>query len=71
MPHDIFSFVVYMIHELANTTKQSPSYIYNKLNACGCIQNYLVPHYDILHTQGTEYIMNDIQMYLQKRGECL
>lgn len=71
MNQDAFSFIVYMVHELANITNKSPAYIYNKLKNSGCINNYLVPHYDILHTQGSEYIIHDIQMYLKNRGECL
>jgi hypothetical protein len=38
------------------------------LQKTGCIDNYLVPHYDILHTQGTDYIVDDIEEYLGIRG---
>ena len=41
-----------------------PSEVYKLLQKNGCIENYLVPHYDILHTQGTEYIVEDIKEYL-------
>jgi len=68
MCSDIVSFIIYMIHELSHETHESPSVVYKKLNAAGCIQNYLVPHYDILHTQSSEYIMNDIKAYLVARG---
>ena len=45
-----------------------PSEVYQKLQSVGCIQCYLVPHYDILHTQGTGYIVDDIKRYLEVRG---
>ena len=63
-----FSFVVYMIHACANKWNMMPSEVYQKLQSVGCIQRYLVPHYDILHTQGTGYIVDDIKRYLEVRG---
>ena len=36
-------------------------------NLSGCINNYLVPHYIVLHTQGTGYIVDDISEYLKIR----
>ena len=40
----------------------------NKRAAIKSIDDYLVPHYDILHTQGTDYILEDIKEYLEVRG---
>ena len=65
---DSFSFVVYMIHACADRWKQSPSEVYRKLKESGCISQYLVPHYEILHTQGSGYLVDDIQQYLELRG---
>ncbi len=45
-----------------------PSEVYRKLQSTGCIDGYLVLHYDILHTQGTDYIVDDIKEYLEVRG---
>jgi len=63
-----FSFVVYMIHACADKWGKLPSEVYQKLQSAGCIDGYLVPHYDILHTQGTGYIVDDIREYLEVRG---
>lgn len=68
MNRDSFSFVVYMIHACADKWDMLPSEIYRKLQGAGCIEQYLVPHYDVLHTQGTEYIVEDIKKYLKVRG---
>lgn len=68
MNQETFSFVIYMIHACADRWNMMPSEVYQKLQSVGCIGNYLVPHYDILHTQGTGYIVNDIREYLQVRG---
>lgn len=68
MNKESFSFVVYMIHACANKWNMMPSEVYQKLQSVGCIQCYFVPHYDILHTQGTSYIVDDIKRYLEVRG---
>ena len=64
MDKDSFAFVVYLIHACANSWHKNPSDVYKLLQKSGCIDNYLVPHYDILHTQGTEYLVDDIKEYL-------
>lgn len=71
MNKDSMEFVVYMIHYCANKLNVAPARVYKILKESGCINLYLVPHYEILHTQSSDYIMNDIQMYLQKRGIAL
>ena len=68
MNRDTLSFVVYMIHCCANQWGVSPSEAYRKLEDSGCIRSYLVPHYDVLHTQSSGYVLHDIRLYLQKRG---
>lgn len=68
MDRESFSFVIYMIHACANRWRKVPSDVYKMLQNTGCIDNYLVPHYDILHTQGTDYIVDDIEEYLGIRG---
>ena len=68
MNKESMEFVVYMIHKCANTWGISPAAVYKKLKESGCIHAYLVPHYDVLHTQSSDYVMNDIQQYLQIRG---
>ena len=60
-----------MIHYCANKLKFSPADIYKILKKFTCIDSYPVPHYEILHTQSSDYIMNDIQQYLQKLGGSL
>ena len=68
MTKEIFSFIIYLIHACANRWNQMPSEVYQKLRRTDCIGAYLIPHYDILHTQGTEYLVDDIKTYLETRG---
>ena len=64
MNKDIFSFVIYMIHACANHWKQNPSEVYRKMKSTNCIMGFLVPNYEILHTQSIE----DIREYFEVRG---
>ena len=68
MSQDSMEFVVYMIHACANKWNLSPKQVYHKLQETGCIDEYLVPNYDILHTQGSGYLVDDIKEYLRIRG---
>ena len=68
MNKDSMSFVVYMIHRCANQWGLSPAAVYRKLKESGCIEDYLVEYYDVLHTQSSAYVLNDIEQYLRNRG---
>ena len=67
MDENSFSFAVYMIHACANRWNVAPSRVYKALKKSGCLDRYLIPSYDILHTQSTDYVMQDIEEYLQER----
>ncbi len=67
MDKNSFSFVIYMIHACANRWKVSPARVYQALKKSGCMDSYLVPFYDVLHTQSTEYVVDDIERYLKER----
>ena len=68
MNRDSMAFVVYMIHRCANQWQLSPAKVYRKLEESGCIRSYLVPHYDVLHTQSSACVLADIEQYLKRRG---
>ncbi len=68
MTQDSFSFVVYLIHACANFWNVTPARVYNALKKSNCIEKYLVPNYEILHTQGTNYLVEDISSYLKNRN---
>ena len=68
MNRNSMAFVVYMIHCCASQWGLSPAAVYRKLKEAGCIETYLVPHYDVLHTQSSKYVLEDIELFLRKRG---
>lgn len=68
MNKESFSFVEYMIHVCANKWGKRPSEVYALLKKVNCIDDYLVPFYDVLHTQSSSYVEGDIVEYLKTRG---
>ena len=62
------TFTIYMIHEIANAKGKAPRDVYRVLKDSGCIDDYFVPHYDVLHTLGSQYLMDDISRYVSSRG---
>lgn len=68
MNKDTFSFIIYMIHACANQWEQKPSDVYKSMKSINCIMGFLVPNYEILHTQSTKYIIEDIKEYFNVRG---
>ena len=71
MDGNSFAFVVYMIHACAQKWNMIPSEVYKRLKEVNCIKQYLVPFYDVLHTQSTEYVVHDIEEYLRVRGKSI
>ena len=68
MDESSMKFTVFMIHALAEAWGISCGEVYRKLNQSGAIDNYLTPHYDVLHTLGEQYLIEDIEEYLKIRG---
>ena len=54
------SFSIFMIYSLADKWKMFPAKVYKILNTTGILDNYIIKCYDVLHTQGKEYLVEDI-----------
>ena len=65
---NIFEFVIYVIHACADKWNKLPSEVYKLLDSKDCINKFLVSNYDILHTQSTANIVEDLKEYLKVRG---
>jgi hypothetical protein len=46
----------------------SASKVYKMLRSTDILNGYMIPCYDVLHTFGKEYIMDDLINLLKKRG---
>jgi len=61
-------FAVFCIENLAEALGKPSDAVYRALTGRGDILNqYIVPSYDVLHTQGREYIVNDIREVMDER----
>lgn len=62
-------FVIFCIENIAEKLKKSADQIYMALaEKSNILHDYIVPEYEILHTQGKEYIVNDIIEVMKERG---
>ena len=68
MSKDCFEFVIYMIHACARKCHKTPLEVYRIIESKGCVSEYLVPLYDILHTQSVSFVVHDIEEYMANRG---
>lgn len=62
------TFSIYLLYSLAESWKKTPSAVYNILNSTGILDSYIIPCYDVLHTQGKEYLVEDITEYVKEKG---
>ena len=62
------AFVVFVIHALSEAWGYVMPKTYALLKESGAITDYIVPCYDVLHSCGREYLVEDITGYLSERG---
>ena len=62
-------FAVFCIESVAEYLNMNGADIYNLLTKkSNMLDDYIVFGYEALHTQGKEYIVNDIIEYMKKEG---
>lgn len=62
-------FVIFCIENVAITLGKDGQEVYKMLTKDSDILNtYIVPEYEMLHTQSKEYIVNDIIEFMKERG---
>ncbi len=65
-------FAVFCIENVAKELTIEGSEAYDMLAVqTDILQNYIIPCYDVLHTQGKEYIVNDLIDMLKAKGVSL
>lgn len=65
---DELEFVIFCIENVAIRLRKDAKNVFDALQASGMISGYIVPEYEVLHTQGKEYIINDIIEVMEERG---
>ena len=62
-------FAVFCIENVAAALGKTSGDVYRALSGNnGILHQYIVPSYDVLHTQGKDYIINDICEVMAERG---
>jgi len=61
-------FSIFMLYSLAEKWKMSPTKVYKILNSTRILDDYIIACYDVLHTQGKEYLVEDITEYVREKG---
>ena len=61
-------FVTYCIGNLSHRLNLSAVEVYRRLKQSGILYGYIVPSYDVLHTFGKEYLMEDLIEYMREKG---
>ena len=65
-------FAVFCIENVAKGLVVDGTAAYDMLAVqTDILQNYIIPCYDVLHTQGKEYIVNDLIDMLKAKGVSL
>ncbi len=60
-------FVVFSIENAAKRLGRSGADVYRALADCNGIDGFLYPSYDVLHTQGKDYIVDETIGWLRDR----
>ena len=62
-------FSVFCIEAVAENLGTNGADIYTKLSSnSDILDTYIIPNYDALHSQGKEYIVNDIISIMREEG---
>ena len=68
MNYDNVDFITYCIGNLSRRLNLSVAEVYRRLKQSGILYGYIVPSYDVLHTFGKEYLMEDLTEYMREKG---
>ncbi len=68
MDKKTLEFVTYCISKLAHALNLRQSDVYDRLKRSGILYDYIVPSYDVLHTFGSRYLIEDLTGYMREKG---
>jgi hypothetical protein len=65
---NVLEFTVFCIENTAEAVGMGGNVVYDLLKKSRILDDYIIPGYDVLHTQGKEYLVDDITRLMQKEG---
>lgn len=66
IPNEVFEFYTYCLENYATRKGISGMRAWLRFKEVGA-DEYIIDNYDLLHTQGLDYILDDIQRYINRR----
>ena len=66
VPKDVFEFYTYCLENYAIRKQMSGMRAWVLFKESGA-DEYVIDNYDLLHTQGLEYVLDDIQRFINRR----
>lgn len=66
VPKEVFEFYTYCLENYITNKKISGMRAWLLFKEYG-VDEFIINNYDLLHTQGLEYILDDIQRYINRR----
>lgn len=58
-------FITFCVGSLADALHMSASQVYSALRLSGVLNDYIVPCYDVLHTFGKDYLVEELTEVLR------
>lgn len=68
MDYNQLLFSTYCIGSVADALKMSQQDVYRMLKDSGILYSYIIAGYDVLHTFGKAYLVEDIISYMREKG---
>ena len=62
------TFVVFILHALGQRWNMTTPEVYDIFNSTRILDNYIIKCYDVLHTLGKEYLVEDITEFVREKG---
>ena len=64
-------FCVFTINQISQFMEKPTDVVYRLLAESGILDDYIISHYDTLHTLGRDYLIEDIIGFMNDRGVVL
>lgn len=62
------TFSIFIFYSLSDSWNTSPAEVYKVLNSSRILDGYIIEAYDVLHSLGKEYLIEDITEFAKERG---
>ena len=68
----VLEYTIFCIENVAKRVNKKPAEVYSLMTErTDILRSYVIPSYEVLHTQDREYIVDDILSVMAKKGVVL